>query len=109
MRYATRPLRILGALAAAAFLAACASPRTAVQTDDQSGRIRFKVEPNHAQVVVDEKSLGKAREFDGSSAVLKLGPGTHTVLLRADGYEDWSTQVYLSDTEELIEIRLRSK
>lgn len=93
----------------ALLIAACASPRTTVQTDDQSGRIRLRVDPNHAQVLLDDRAMGKARQFDGSSAVLKAGPGTHTVLLRADGYEDYRTQVYLSDTEELIEIRLRER
>lgn len=96
-------------LAPAVLIAACAAPRTTVQTDDQSGRIRLRVDPGHAQVVLDDRAMGKARQFDGSSAVLKAGPGTHTVLLQADGYEDYRTQVYLSDTEELIEIRLRAK
>lgn len=101
--------RKMAILAAALALAACAAPRTAVQTDDQSGRVKFRVIPNHAEVVVDGKSMGKARQFDGSSAVLKLGPGSHTVVLKADGFEDYQTQVYLSDTEELVEIKLKEK
>jgi len=101
-------LRYILALAPV-FLLACAAPRTSVQTGDQSGRIRFQVDPGYAEVLVDGKSMGKARQFDGSSAVLKVEPGTHTVVLKADGFEDYETKLYLSDTEELIQIKLRSK
>lgn len=101
--------RTIATLASALLLAACAAPRTTVRTDDQSGSIRFRVQPGHAEVLVDGRSMGKARQFDGSSAVLKLGSGTHVVVLRAEGYEDYETQVYLSDTEELVEIKLREK
>ena len=94
---------------APAFLLACAAPRTTVQTDDQSGRVRFNVEPGYAEVLVDGNSVGKARQFDGSSSVLKLGPGSHTIVLKAEGFEDYQTQVYLSDTEELVQIKLRGK
>jgi hypothetical protein len=101
--------RVLPFLASAVFLFACAAPRTTVKTDDQSGTIRFKVQPGSALVTVDGRSMGKAREFDGSAAVLKLPPGTHAVRLTADGYEDYAANVYLSDTEELIEIKMREK
>lgn len=101
--------RILLSLISSILILACAAPRTTVQTDDQSGRIRFRVQPNHAEVLVDGRSMGKARQFDGTSAVLKIGPGSHTVLLKADGFEDYETKVYLSDSEELIEIKLREK
>lgn len=101
--------RILLSLISSFLLLACAAPRTTVQTDDQSGRIRFRVQPNHAEVLVDGRSMGKARQFDGTSAVLKIGPGSHTVLLKADGFEDYETKVYLSDSEELVEIKLREK
>jgi hypothetical protein len=100
---------MIAILASALALAACAAPRTAVQTDDQSGRVKFRVVPGHAEVVVDGKPMGKARQFDGSSAVLKLGPGAHTLVLKAEGYEEYQTQVYLSDTEELVEIKLKEK
>ena len=101
--------RLFVSLIPALLLLACAGPRTTVKTDDQSGRVRFRVYPSFAEVVVDGQTLGKARNFDGTSAVLKLGPGTHTIQLKADGYEDYETKVYLSDTEELVEIKLREK
>jgi hypothetical protein len=90
-------------------LLACAAPRTTVQAHDESGSVRFSVEPSYAEVVVDGKSVGKARQFDGSSAVLKPGPGSHTIVLKADGFEDYESTVYLSDTEELVKVKLKGK
>lgn len=101
--------RMIVSLIPALLLLACAAPRTTVKTDDQSGRIRFRVHPSSAEVVVNGQELGKARRYDGTSAVLKLPAGTHTVVLKADGYEDYETKVYLSDTEELVEIKMRVK
>jgi PEGA domain len=85
----------------------CAAPKTTVQTDGQNGTIMVKVEPSHATVEVDGQAVGKAREFDGSSGVLLVKPGKHVVTLKAEGYEDFSTQVYISDTQELVEVQLR--
>ncbi len=90
-------------------LAACAAPRTTVQADGQNGTILVKAAPAYALVDVDGKVMGKAREFDGTSAVLKVTPGKHLVTLRAEGYEDFATQVYISDSQEKIEINLRKK
>ena len=93
----------------AAILIACAAPRTTVQTDGQNGSIMIKAVPAYASVEVDGQAMGKAREFDGTSGVLKVTPGKHLVTLRADGFEDFSTQVYISDTQENVEINLRKK
>jgi hypothetical protein len=101
-----KPLLIAGL---AAFFGACAAPRTTVQTDGQNGTILIKADPGYAIVDVDGTVMGKAREFDGTSAVLKVTPGKHLVTFRADGYEDFTTQVYISDSQEKIEINLRKK
>ncbi len=92
-----------------AFLFACAAPRTTVQTAGQNGTIMVKAVPAYATVEVDGQAMGKAREFDGTSSVLKVTPGKHTVTLKADGYEDFSTQVYISDSQETVEINLRKR
>ena len=94
---------------AAIFFSGCAAPRTVVQTDGQNGTILIKADPGYAIVDVDGQIMGKAREFDGTSAVLRVTPGKHLVTFRADGYEDFATQVYISDTQEKIEINLRKK
>ena len=56
---------------------------------------------------MDGQVAGKAREFDGSSAVLSVAPGKHVITLKADGYEPFSTQLYISDSQEVIEINLK--
>ncbi len=54
------------------FLAiSCSSPRTSVTTDDQSGRVLLKIQPQSAEVFVDGQKIGKAYDFNGSAAVLK--------------------------------------
>lgn len=95
---------VLGSLP---LLSGCSAPRTAVKTDDQAGTLVFKVVPGFAEVYVDGEKQGKAREYNGESAVLKVSPGTRTVTLKAEGYEDFEKKVYLSDTQEIIEAELR--
>jgi hypothetical protein len=91
------------------FLMACAAPRTTVQTDDQSGTVVFKVTPSYADVFVDGKKVGIAREFNGQSSVLKLSPGTHIIRLEAENYKPYEQKIYISDTQELIEVNLEGK
>jgi hypothetical protein len=43
----------------------------------------------------------------GSSAVLKVTPGKHLITLKAEGFEDFATQVYISDTQETVEVSLK--
>ena len=91
------------------FLGACAAPRTTVETTDQSGTVIFQVDPSYAAIWIDGKSQGKARDFDGKSAVLKLPAGKHEILLRAEGFADYQTRIFLSNTQERIEVNLRKK
>jgi hypothetical protein len=84
----------------------CAAPRTTVRTDDQAGTVVFKVKPSNAVVWVDGQQVGEARAFDGSSSVLKLAPGTHTIGLSAPGRGNYETKIYLSDSQELIQVEL---
>ena len=51
------------------------------------GSIRFKVDPGTAKVYVDGVLQGMAYEFSGLTSHLELEAGTHTLELRADGYE----------------------
>jgi len=90
-------------------LVSCAAPRTTVVTDDQSGSIRFVVTPNFAKVLVDGHEVGICRNFDGTSAVLKLAAGTHEIHLAAEGYQDFYTKVYISDTQEVVNVTLQAK
>lgn len=93
-------------LAAAVFLGACSAPRTTVRTGDQSGTVVFKVKPSSAHAIVDGKDVGEARNYDGEARVLKLAPGAHVIRIQAPGREDWETRIYLSDSQELIQVEL---
>lgn len=89
-------------------LAACTAPRTTVTTDGQSGSILFKATPGSADVYLDENPVGKAREFNRTASVMKVSPGTHTIRVSAPGYKDYVTKVYISDSQEVIDINLES-
>lgn len=101
--------KTFAAVSCCLLLSHCAAPRTTIRTDDQSGSIVFKVKPSNAEVSIDGTVVGKARDFDGSAAVLKLAPGTHVVRLTAEGHKAWETRVYLSDSQELVEISLEKQ
>jgi uncharacterized protein YcfL len=91
----------------AALLASCAAPRTVVRTEDQSGSVVFKVKPSGAEVSVDGSDVGKARDFDGTSSVLKLSQGTHVIRLSSPGRQDYETKVYIDNTQEVVQIELQ--
>ena len=88
-------------------LAGCAAPRTSIETANVSGTMLFKVKPSSAEISIDGNVIGKARDFDGSSNVAKVGPGKHVVLVSAPGYVSWESRVYLSDTQEKVEVDLQ--
>ncbi len=99
-------MRALASVLLIAAMLGCAAPRTSVRTDDQSGSVVFKVKPRDAVVWVDGQQVGPARSFDGSSSVLKLPPGTHIIGLTAPGRIPYETKIYLSDSQELIQVEL---
>lgn len=65
-------------------MGACAS-RKVEQVADR-GLVVFKVEPSSAEVWIDGRKKGKAREFSGRTGVLDLEGGRHTLELRKEGY-----------------------
>jgi PEGA domain len=99
----------LATLAAALGMVGCAAPRTTVETANVSGTMLFKVKPTNADVAIDGNVIGKARDFDGSTNVAKVGPGKHVVLVSAPGYKSWESRVYLSDTQEKVEVDLQKE
>jgi hypothetical protein len=54
---------------------------------DNSGSLKLKVKPRHAEVYVDGYYSGVVDNFDGSFQKLKLQSGGHRVEIRAEGYE----------------------
>lgn len=102
-------MKKLLALAALVGLVGCSAPRTSIETTNVSGALLFKVNPSSAEVSVDGTVIGKARDFDGSSSVAKLPPGKHVILVTAPGYLPWESRVYLSDTQEKVEVTLQKE
>lgn len=52
-----------------------------------SGGLRLQIRPASAAVYVDGRYAGRVDQFDGNSERLDLTPGTHSVVIRAPGYE----------------------
>lgn len=52
-----------------------------------SGGLRLQIRPAHAGVYVDGRYVGPVSKFDGTSQRLPLSPGSHSVVIRASGYE----------------------
>lgn len=102
-------LATMTTLVAVAGLTGCAAPRTTVETANVSGTMVFKVKPSDADITIDGTPIGKARDFDGSTNVAKVGPGKHVVLVSAPGYLPWESRVYLSDTQEKVEVVLQKE
>ena len=52
-----------------------------------SGGLRLELRPATASVYVDGRYAGRVSEFDGNSERLVLTAGSHSVVVRAPGYE----------------------
>lgn len=52
-----------------------------------SGGLRLQIRPASAAVYVDGRYAGRVKEFDGNSKRLVLTPGSHSVVVRAPGYD----------------------
>ena len=102
-------LATIATLAATLGMVGCAAPRTTVETANVSGTMLFKVKPSTAEITIDGTMIGKARDFDGSTNVAKVGPGKHVVLVSAPGYKSWESRVYLSDTQEKVDVELQKE
>jgi len=84
----------------------CSAPRTTVRTGDGSGSVVFRVKPSNAHAVVDGKDVGEVRNFDGVARVLQLPLGSHVIRVEAAGRQSWETTIYLSDSQELVQVEL---
>jgi hypothetical protein len=63
-------------------LVGCAMPSTTVRTTDTRPSLAVVGAPSGAVLVVDEKAIGPANEYDGNPTVLRVEPGTHEVEVR---------------------------
>jgi hypothetical protein len=66
-----------------------------------TGAIRLKVKPEHAQVLVDGYFVGTVDNFDGVFQRLRLDPGPHRIEIRAPGYESLAFDVRIVPGETI--------
>ncbi len=72
------------------------------QDDDRpNGSIRLRAEPREAKVYVDGALVGTVDDFDGLRNHLDLQPGRHHIELRAEGYDNYSTDVSVAEGKTL--------
>lgn len=69
--------------------------------DRPTGSIRLRAQPRGAKVYVDGALVGTVDDFDGLRTHLDLQPGRHHIELRADGYENYSTDVSVAEGKTL--------
>jgi len=58
-----------------------------LDSNGPTGGLRLKVEPRDTEVYVDGFYAGHVDDFDGAMQKLKIVQGSHTIELRAAGYE----------------------
>lgn len=65
-----------------------------------TGSLRVKVKPTHAEVLADGYYVGLVDDFDGLFQRLKLPPGHHRIEVRANGYRPlaFDVRVIAGDT-----------
>jgi PEGA domain len=59
------------------------------------GWLWTQVEPNTAEILVDGKSFGQVKAFDGPVNHLRLPVGKHAAEFRLPGYETYRTEFYI--------------
>jgi hypothetical protein len=74
------------------------------------GSIRLRANPEFAQVFVDGALVGVVDDFNGLTNHLELEGGTHTIELRADGYETYVREINVKVGKTVTErINLKKK
>jgi hypothetical protein len=65
-----------------------------------TGRLRLKVKPREAEVLVDGLYVGRVDDVDGIFQRLELEPGAHRIELRAEGYQplEFDVRIPIDDT-----------
>jgi hypothetical protein len=70
------------------------SDENVVNSGPLFGTLKVKCSVSDAMVLVDGKAVGSA-----SQTFKRMTPGTHTVIVKRDGYEDWEQQVKIDEEE----------
>jgi len=68
-------------------------PYPAASGYDYDGKLKLKVKPRQAEVLVDGYFAGSVDDYDGTFQELHLEPGPHRIEIRLEGYESLSFEV----------------
>jgi len=68
-------------------------PSSGGGTYDYDGKLKLKVKPRQAEVLVDGYFSGSVDDYDGTFQELHLEPGPHRIEIRMEGYETLSFEV----------------
>ena len=60
---------------------------------DYDGKLKLKVKPRQAEVIVDGYFSGSVDDYDGNFQELHLEPGPHRIEIRLEGYEPLAFEV----------------
>jgi PEGA domain/PDZ domain len=80
--------------------AAAASSSPARVAEDATGAVTVNSVPNGADIYVDGDFVGN------SPATLKLNLGRHTLVVKADGYQDWQRELTVSGGTVNLNVKL---
>jgi hypothetical protein len=72
------------------------------------GALELHVKPGKAEVRVDGRLAGEAKEFDGSPSLLWLRKGTHKITVSLAGYQTFEEDYRLAPGE-VFEVHLQMK
>ena len=70
--------------------------------------MRVRADPSTAKVYVDGALAGTVDDFNGLTHHLELEAGTHQLEIRADGYQNYSTEITI-ETGKTITARASLK
>ena len=73
------------------------------QANVEHGSIRLKANVSTAKVYIDGALMGTVDEFDGLSHHLDLPSGPHQLELRAEGYEAYTTTIFVEANKTMTE------
>jgi hypothetical protein len=68
--------------------------------------VALQVDPDEAEVMIDELVVGKASQLD---PVFALAPGLHTLVIKHPGYKTYRMEFSVTDKTETFTIHLEPK
>lgn len=84
------------------FVAGCAYPASSVKVSDDRPTIAINGAPENAMLMVDGLEMGLANQFDESSQLLIVEPGTHLIEVIYQSSKIHSEKIFLGVGETRV-------